>query len=158
MGLDSNVRHGGNRSAFIKVREPSGFGNVLQAFRADDYRGKRFRLSGYVKTENVDRSAFLWMRLDCKTKFVLDNMHDRLITGTRDWKIYDIVLDVPKDAVNIVFGCVLTGNGQVWFDDFQFEIVGPDYLTTGSPSEGKPPAGKIDPVSQAKPLNLDFEE
>jgi WD40 repeat protein len=160
-GLDSNVRHGGNRSAFIKSKgpEPSGFASFAQRFRADDYRGKRLRLSGYVKTENafVDRSAYLWMQLECKTKSVFDNMRDRPITGTRDWKIYDIVLDVPEDVVNIYFGFTLTGTGQAWFDDFQFEIVGPAFATTGSPVEGQL-ARQTEPSSQAKPLNLDFEE
>jgi hypothetical protein len=84
-------------------------------------------------------------------------MRDRPITGTRDWKIYDIVLDVPEDVVNIYFGFTLTGTGQAWFDDFQFEIVGPAFATTGSPVEGQL-ARQTEPSSQAKPLNLDFEE
>jgi len=160
IGLDANVRHGGNRSAFIKSKAPApgAFGQVMQKLRADDYRGTRLRVSGYVKTENADQGALLWTRVDCRTKVVLQNMRDRPITGSRNWKIYDIVLNVPEDAVNIYFGFMLTGAGQAWFDDFRFEIVGPDFPTTGSPVEGQPPPGKIEPASQAKPLNLDFEE
>jgi WD40 repeat protein len=158
VGLDSRVRHGGNRSAFVKARGPSGFANVLQAFRAGDYRGKRLRLSAYVKTESVEQGACLWMRVDCKSKSIIDNMHDRPVTGTRDWRIHEIVLDVPEDAINIFFGFLLTGAGQAWCDDFQFDIVSPDYLIPGSPTEGRPVAWQLEPASQAKPVNLGFEE
>jgi hypothetical protein len=161
IGLDGNIRHGGNRSLFIKSKVPHPSGvptRIRQEFRADDYRGKRLRLSGYVKSENVDQSACLWMRLDCERQSVLDYMRDRPITGTRDWRIYDIVLDVPEDAVNIGFGVALAGKGQAWFDDLQFEIVGRDVLTTTPPIEIRRAARKIEPASQAKPINLDFEE
>jgi hypothetical protein len=45
------------------------------------------------------------MRVDKESKHVaFDNMHDRPITGSSDWKKYDVVLDVPQDSTGISFG------------------------------------------------------
>src|SRR5262249_8904031 len=53
IGVDSKVTHGGKASAGLKsiVAEAKGFGTLMQEFKADQYRGKRLRLSGYVKAE-----------------------------------------------------------------------------------------------------------
>jgi len=71
---------------------------------------------------------------------------------------FDMVMDVPEDALNIAFGVALAGNSQVWFDDSQFEVVGQDVPTRRPPVEMPRPGRKREPVSQAKPVNLDFEE
>lgn len=161
MGVDSTVRHGGKASGFIKAKaaDPKGFATLMQTFRADDYRGKRLRLSGYVKTDNIGDWAGLWMRIDSETKTVaFDNMQDRKIQGTSDWKEYEIVLDVPEESVNISFGILSAGQGQAWVDDFQFEVVGKDVRTTHMLVGDQPFPENIKPSKQEKPLSLDFEE
>ena len=115
IGVDRTVRHGAKASGFIKAKaaDPKGFAALMQTFRADDYRGKRLRLSGYVKTDAIGDWSGLWVRIDSETKTVaFDNMQERKIQGTSDWKKYDIVLDVPADSVNISFGILLAGKGQ----------------------------------------------
>ena len=37
--------------------------------------------------------------------------------------MFEIVLDVPKNAVNVAFGFKLYGKGVVWADDFNLEEV-----------------------------------
>ena len=44
----------------------------MQFFKADAYRGKRLRLSGYVKTNAVENRAALWMRIDGKDKTITE--------------------------------------------------------------------------------------
>ena len=61
-------------------------------------------------------------------------MQNRPIKGTSDWTRYEIVLDVPQNAAAIAFGIRLRGKGQVWLDDVQFAIVGPDVPTTNMPT------------------------
>jgi len=87
-------------------------------------------------------------------------MHDREIKGTSDWKKYEIVLDVPEISDTIDFGFGNDGKGQVWADDFQFEVVGQDVPTTKPSAKEQPEAKKFpwpnsDPT---KPVNLDFEQ
>ncbi|MBU7012073.1 MAG: erythromycin esterase family protein [Theionarchaea archaeon] len=100
-----------------------GFGTLMQTFRADEYRGHQVRMSAYVKTERVTGWAGLWMRVDGpKGVLSFDNMGDRPIRGDTEWTLYEVVLDVPEESINISFGVLMEGPGQVWVDDFQFEI------------------------------------
>src|SRR5262245_5038888 len=85
--LDKNEKHGGKASGFIRSVDPpdaNSFGTFTQAFRADDYRGKRVRMTAYAKSKDVEGWAGLWLRIDGKEKFGLafDNMQDRAIKGT----------------------------------------------------------------------------
>ena len=52
-----------------------------------------------------------------------DNMQDRPIMGTSDWQQYEVVLDVSENGVQIAFGILLAGKGQVWLDEVQLELV-----------------------------------
>jgi hypothetical protein len=86
MGIDTTVKHGGKASAHIKFIGSStgGFGNLMQTFRADDYRGKRVRMSAWLKTADAN-TANLWMRVDgAKVGFGFDNMHNRAVKGTTE--------------------------------------------------------------------------
>ena len=67
MIVDQATKHGGAASATIRCKEdnPSnGFGTLMQTFKAEKYRGKRLRLTGYVKSEGVADWAGLWVRVD----------------------------------------------------------------------------------------------
>src|SRR5712691_7388604 len=92
-----------------------------------------------MKTENAE-SANLWMRLDGEKRTLgFDNMGNRAVTGTTEWKRYEITLDVPENAANIAFGSFVAGKGQAWVDDFQVEVVGKDVPSTNrlSPEQMK---------------------
>jgi len=107
---------------------PAGFGTLIQTIGADDYRGERLRMTGFVKTENVRGDGVgMWMRVDGKggSSGVLSfyNMCDRPIQGTTDWQKYEIILNVPKKSENIFYGLLLHGTGQAWLQDVKFEIV-----------------------------------
>jgi anti-sigma factor RsiW len=129
MGVDHTVAHGGRASGYVrpKVSDPAGYGTLMQVFAADDYRGKRIRMSGYIKVENVAGRAGLWMRVDGPEG---ETMQDRPVTGTTGWEKFQVILDVPPDSDQIAFGVLLKGAGIVWVDDFQFEVVGDDVPTT----------------------------
>jgi len=40
-------------------------------------------------------------------------------------------LDVPPASIEIAFGILLQGVGEVWLDDVQFATIGSDVPTTG---------------------------
>ncbi|MGC3977421.1 MAG: hypothetical protein QM751_03845 [Paludibacteraceae bacterium] len=89
-----------------------------------NYIGKSIRLSGYIKTENVTNGyAGLWMRIDPGVGF--DNMQNRGIKGTTDWKEYEIVLPLnPSKTDDIVIGGLLAGNGKMWVDNLSITVDG----------------------------------
>jgi hypothetical protein len=153
LALDKAVAHSGKQSgrlAYVGKGEPAqgSFGGLNQVISPDAFRGQRVRLSGYVKTDKVEGDgAVLWMRVDGPQQgkiLSFDNMADRSIVGTTDWKKYEIVLDVPKEAATIVFGLLLPGKGTAWVDDLKLEKVAPDTPVT-------------DPSQRTTPHNTDFE-
>ncbi|MBS2008698.1 MAG: hypothetical protein JST01_16740 [Cyanobacteria bacterium SZAS TMP-1] len=54
---------GGTRSAYIKhaVEQPEEFGTLMQEMSPKNYLGKRLRMSAWLKTEQVQFWASLWM-------------------------------------------------------------------------------------------------
>jgi hypothetical protein len=162
LSVDKSVKKAGEASGAIKAGdiEADSFGTLTQAFRADDYRGKRIRMTAYVKAADVEGWSGLWLRIDGKEKtgLAFDNMGDRQIKGTKDWQKYEVVLDVPAEAEEIYFGILLAGKGQVWVDDFAFETVGNEVKTTGAPAQSMDRMHELVKDLPQKPKNLDFEQ
>ncbi|MEZ4864735.1 MAG: tetratricopeptide repeat protein [Caldilineaceae bacterium] len=140
IGTDSNEAYKGSASGFLKskVEKIDGFGTLMQSFRADLYVTQRLRMTAYAKSEAVEDWAGLWMRVDGpkpNKSLSFDNMQGRPIKGTTEWQEYQIVLEVPIESVNIAFGILLSGTGQVWVDDFRFEAVNQDIAVTSRPED-----------------------
>lgn len=140
---DTETLHSGSGSALISATEatPGGFGTLSQTLDAEPYWAQRLRLSAWIKTEGVEGSVMLWMRVDGQLERQMlgfDNMMDRdPIGSTTDWTKYEIVLDVPpEDSRQILYGVILGGAGRVWVDDVRLESVGHDVETTSMLPEG----------------------
>lgn len=154
MGIDKGTGQDGRNAATIKSidKKINGFGTLMQNCLPDKFLGKKIRMSGYVKSKDVEDKAGLWLRVDqanSQKPLSFDNMLDRPIKGTTDWKKYEIVLDVPAHASNLAYGALLVGTGQIWFDNLNFEVVGNAAPATGD--------GKENYMPNKEPVNLDFE-
>ncbi|MCK7516664.1 MAG: hypothetical protein MZV64_02535 [Ignavibacteriales bacterium] len=81
------------------------------------------------------------MRIDGESNQQLgfDNMRDRAIKGTTDWKKYEIVLDIPENSTTINYGVLLGGDGKVWFDNFELKEVDKSVAVTNTATEIKYP-------------------
>tara|TARA_B110000046_G_scaffold157892_1_gene169537 strand:+ start:13799 stop:14179 length:381 start_codon:yes stop_codon:yes gene_type:complete len=102
-----------------------GFGIIMQTFDADMYLDKKVKLTGYIKSSEVNGWAGMSMRVDDSKGIVsFDNMQDRSIKGSSPWTKYEIVLSVPKKSTTINYGVLLSGGGEVWMDNLSFEVVG----------------------------------
>ena len=171
VGVDHSVAHSGKASTYMKSKRhatETSHANIGQRIKADAYRGKRVRLSGFLKTMNVTGGASLWMRIDSE-KGVLghDRMVDRALKGTNNWTKLEIVLDVPEDSAGVIFGLRVNGAGQVWVDDLRWETVESEVPTT-RPDNGRP-ASQLLTEEQLKrivegyaeaslqPINMGFE-
>ena len=159
MGIDPGAGQNGRNAATLisKVKNPEGFGTLLQSCDPTIYLGKRIKMTAYIKTKEVKGWASIWLRVDGKSSMsnlAFDNMHDnkidRSITGNADWTKAEIVLDVDNDASNISYGCMLVGKGQAWFDNITFEVVDKNVPTTGKTRK--------DLLFNDKPINLDFKD
>ncbi|MCK0471075.1 helix-turn-helix transcriptional regulator [Halalkalibacter sp. APA_J-10(15)] len=152
--IDEEVFHQGRRSATLKsisTESEHEFATIMQQVKADHYRNKRLKFSGFLKAKDIEGFCGFWMRVDSTYGDILqfDNMADRPITTDCDWNHHSIVLDVPQDSGIISFGALLSGKGQLWMDSLSLSIV-----------DNRTPTTNIDYTSQVnhEPINLSFEE
>jgi hypothetical protein len=113
------------------------FTSRLQAFKANNYRGKTVRLRAWLKLDSVEPadSAQLWMRVDLKDQKpgFFDNMDDRPIRSS-EWKQAEIVGKVADNADFVTIGLMSVGKGTAWVDSASFEIVPDGTPLTGAMS------------------------
>lgn len=123
---DSITVKNGKYSAVIENSSDATDYKALAINLPENYNGKKIRLKGFIKTENVTNGyAGLWMRIDPQIGF--DNMNNRGVTGTTDWKEYEITLPLqPKKTEKIVIGGLLVGKGKMWLDNLKISIDGKD--------------------------------
>ncbi len=114
--------------------------SLQQGISVESYRGKRIRITGLIKAQEIAAWAALWVIVTgagggtiFNSNVQQDRNHDLGIVGSRDWQEYEVVLNVPAHGTRIHYGIGLMGQGQIWLDHLTFEIVGPEVpLTTRS--------------------------
>ncbi len=129
--VDSTVAYTGSKSMMIKKVSAGQFGAASINFPVNDAKGKHLRYTGYIKTEGITEGyAGLWWRVDGKIQgqvLGFDNMVGRGATGSQNWKQYSIEMNIDTTAQYIVFGVIMPGNGEAWFDNLQIELDGKIY-------------------------------
>lgn len=152
ISVDRTVAHSGGSSALIKALPGArGFATLMQMITAQEMLGHRIKMSAFLKLNDVD-TAGLWMRVDDPNGLILafDNMEDRFLNGTSDWRQHSVVLDVPTTSSTIFFGVLLFERGCLWVDDFTFDSVDADVPTTSRPTNQT--------LHSHSPENLGFED
>ena len=96
------------------------------------YRGKRVRLSAYLKAKDVERSAAVQALVMGSRISVgaIDVQGEPVVQGTTDWVRCSSVIDVADDATQIQFAAALRGPGTVWIDGFELAVVPSTVPTT----------------------------
>lgn len=103
--------------------------------------GKRIKVSGLVKTENIAALGYaaIWLRVDGPTSILsLNNMSEFAVRGTTDWRRYEYELTVNSAGRQIIFGTFLAGTGTAWFDDLRIEVEGQALPQGAAPVIGEP--------------------
>ncbi len=166
LSRDDEVAYAGEASMRLAARgnrRNSQWAVSVQMVDATAYRGKRMRLRGYLRGEEV-RSGGLWLRVDGiidgnYAMLALDNAEDRRVEGTQDWAIQDIVVDVPPESVTILFGAMITGDGKIWVDEMSFDEVSADEAPTSDGERQLTDSPYTRPTGVfGIPTNLDFEK
>jgi C-terminal processing protease CtpA/Prc len=90
------------------------------------FKGKTIKLTGFMKTENIQGSfAGLWLRVQGDEGTLdFDNMNRSNVQGTTDWKPYTIELSLPDNAQFILLGGLTSGTGTMWIDDLALTVDG----------------------------------
>jgi hypothetical protein len=149
-GLDRQETHLGRPAFWLRnASGESGFATLMQSVTGEKFRNKRVRFSGYLRTENVDGSATIWLRADDDhgRYIALNNLEmlkdNGALKGTTGWARREIVLDIPAATESLNFGFYLSGQGEARYAGFDLEIVGSDVPLTR-------------PQETEAPINLDF--
>jgi hypothetical protein len=133
-------KYNGHNVYFLKSNGvPVGeVGTLMKNIDPGEYKDKRIRVSAFIKYENIEDWAGMWMRVDSYLQGKMlgfDNMYSRPIKGSGDWQKYEIVLDIPDYSAGIVYGLLITGNGEMWMTEPWFEVVGDDVPTSNMLTE-----------------------
>jgi hypothetical protein len=166
-GLDRSQKHGGGQSAFVSGLGPGSNFSFSQSIRADNYRGKRVRWSGWIRTRDVvgsvDDGGGLWVAIYYPSEGGVGERRVRAETtgfrGVTEWHQMSVVIDVPSNAVGFIMGVYIWGPGNLWVDDFALEEVGTGVTPTASDVIDTP-SGVLQSFATRGllPGNLGFEE
>jgi hypothetical protein len=71
VGMDESIKRAGKSTTTINAKDTSryGYGFLCKGLSAKDYLGKRVRLTGYIRSEDVSQWAGFWMRVDAREEY-----------------------------------------------------------------------------------------
>jgi hypothetical protein len=152
VGVDENNSWGGMPSAYAKSigAADEKFGGMMQTISAEAYLNQRVRLTGWIRTEDVEKGGQLWLRVDGPQQgqsLQFDNMHSRAPKGTTDWEENSIVLDVPSESRQLAYGFFVAGKGKMWVNGLTITPVAGDVPSTNL---------KVQQQLPKTPVNLGF--
>lgn len=129
--MDETEKYSSARS--LKMTSNSPVENQIAVFTGNFpvtlAKGRSIEFIGHLKTESVTNGyAGLWWSVDGEAGVLgFDNMEKGGLTGTNDWQEVSIRMSIDKNATEITFGGLLTGNGTAWFDDFKILVDGKEF-------------------------------
>ncbi|MBS2040473.1 hypothetical protein JST97_36135 [bacterium] len=146
--------HSGRYSASLRSTpraDDVSYALLVQDLQAGNYRGRRVRFSGFLRSRLESGWCGLWLRVDGRQgqPLAFENLQKRPVLGRTDWNRYQIEMAVPAEASSVHYGGLLCERGQIWLDDFRLEVL------------GEAPAGLVELRklrTLSEPSNLGFEE
>ncbi len=124
--FDGEIVHAGSGAARVeRDAESSGEFSSLTKSLTIDFGGQWIELRGFLRTEDVDGAAGLWLRQDGSSgplQFTSMPAQQAGLSGTADWAEYSIRLPLVAGARDLVFGVLLSGQGRVWADDLELRV------------------------------------
>ncbi len=123
---DGEVVHSGRWSGRLErtAASPGPFSSLTLSLPME-FAGRNVEWRGYLRTEDVNGMAALWLRQDGESgRVAFDNMAGRQLKGTSGWTQYSVTLPVHPDGRTLVFGVLLSGTGKAWADDFELLVDG----------------------------------
>jgi erythromycin esterase len=126
--LDSTVARGGRFS--LRVARPAPGGPAWSGatyLPADGLGGKRLRLSGWARTQDL-RDGAAALRLETLGPgyaiLSVDSMPGRGVRGSAGWTRLTLEATVDSAALVLGVGVQASGAGAAWFDDLELEVDG----------------------------------
>ena len=145
LAIDSTVVHGGRYSG--RIERDSASGESFSTFTLQlprTFAGDSIALRGWVRTDGVEGTSAIWMRLDGSSSPVQFATTQQLaVSGTTDWTEYRIAVPLDHRARSLTVGALLAGSGTMWVDDL-------DLLVDGGPAAEAGPAEVVSDCVRAR--------
>jgi hypothetical protein len=111
-------------------------GGAAQRVDVVEWRGKRVKLTARLKRQDATEVQIVMDVVSgaAPGRQTTQTMVTPALSGTRDWQVQEIVMDVPADATDIVYGFYLRGHGAAFGDSFKLEAVGRNIALTRAPN------------------------
>lgn len=96
---------------------------ILSGLDVKPYRGKQFKLQAKASMVSGSGNGHFWATVflnNGKSGFFNNMMEAPIIKN--EWQGYTITGMIDTNAVNLVTGAFLSGNGEFWFDDISLAI------------------------------------
>ena len=119
--VDGQVAHSGKNSLRID-RGPltAGTFSTITLSLPLDFAAKNVVWTGWVRTENVNGAAAIWLREDGATpNLAFATTQGLNVNGTQSWTQYAISVSALDEGTSLSFGFLLSGTGRAWVDDLQ---------------------------------------
>ncbi len=143
----ANIGRTGNRSVMISSAEGA---DIAWATTVDVEPNARYRLTGWIKTENVIATSGMGALFNVHG---LDGAVTEAVTGTKDWTRVQVEFDT-EDLTSIQVNCLFGGwglaTGKAWYDDVRLELVSKRPQSTNS----APSRIVIDAAKTMEPIPL----
>jgi hypothetical protein len=130
---------------------PDGYAALTRTYPAGDFRSRRIRLAGRLKTEDAQGIEIVVSAVSGEAADIARlALSDGRSAGTADWRRYEMVVDIPDGAQRLVVGVQTSGKGTVWIRDFSLEVVDSAVPVTARASRWNMP--------QSRPENTSFDQ
>lgn len=124
--LVSNDAYSGDGSGYLaSIDGYVPWCNTIQEISGELYAGKYVRIIGMIKTKDVSNWAGFWIEANAIDVLQVSSVAPHWIDNTATysgWTEYEKRIYVPEDAVSIVFGAMMIGEGKMWMDNLRFEV------------------------------------
>ncbi|GMV99272.1 MAG: hypothetical protein AMXMBFR84_04110 [Candidatus Hydrogenedentota bacterium] len=121
LSRDESVKHEGKTSLRVELPATTNFAAVQYVYSVSP--GKKFRLQGFIRTENLTDFACLEVQ-DSDRGHTAFSVQSTPVTGTSDWIASTVDFTVPPDTENLAImlrrpfiNPNQSGTGRIWFDE-----------------------------------------
>ncbi|MFC1599365.1 carbohydrate binding domain-containing protein [Candidatus Omnitrophota bacterium] len=124
--IDSQLAHSGNKSLKIQGGPDAGWGSIGVGVKSKLgfvlKPGYQYKLSAWIKTQNVEDSAFVRIKVTSQSGGD-DYFGTEGVYGTEKWKYVEVEFS-PREENSVQYlAAQLVGKGTAWFDDIRLEVL-----------------------------------